>query len=42
MGTTLSKEILKTMVANCYLEGTYSEVYPDISQDAEGMKKLLW
>ena len=29
------------MVANTYLEGTYSEVYPDISQDAEGMKKLF-
>ena len=24
------------MVANTYLEGTYSEVYPNISQDAEG------
>jgi len=29
------------MVANTYLEGTYSEVYPDISQDTEGMKKLF-
>ncbi|MBI4844288.1 MAG: phosphoketolase family protein [Nitrospirae bacterium] len=29
------------MVANTYLEGTYSEVYPDISQDADGMKKLF-
>jgi len=29
------------MVANTYLEGTYSEVYPDISQDAEGMKRLF-
>ena len=29
------------LVANTYLEGTYSEVYPDISQDAEGMKKLF-
>jgi len=27
-------------VANSYLEGTYSEVYPNISQDIEGMKKL--
>ncbi len=25
------------LVANAYLEGTYSEVYPGISQDAEGM-----
>ncbi|WP_035985346.1 phosphoketolase [Leptolyngbya sp. KIOST-1] len=29
------------MVANTYLEGTYSELYPNISQDAEGMKKLF-
>jgi xylulose-5-phosphate/fructose-6-phosphate phosphoketolase len=29
------------MVANAYLEGTYSEVYPNISRDAEGMKKLF-
>ncbi len=27
-------------VANTYLEGTYSEVYPNISMDTEGMKKL--
>jgi len=29
------------IVANAYLEGTYSEVYPDVSQDAEGMKRLF-
>jgi xylulose-5-phosphate/fructose-6-phosphate phosphoketolase len=29
------------LVANTYLEGTYSELYPDISQDAEGMKRLF-
>src|SRR5919106_821159 len=29
------------MVANTYLEGTYSEVYPNISPDAEGMQKLF-
>ena len=29
------------IVANVYLEGTYSEVYPNISQDEEGMKKLF-
>ncbi len=29
------------LVANTYLEGTYSEVYPDISQDAEGIKRLF-
>ena len=29
------------LVANTYLEGTYSEVYPNISQDKEGMKKLF-
>ena len=29
------------LVANTYLEGTYSEIYPDISQDEEGMKRLF-
>jgi len=29
------------LVANCYLEGTYSEVYPEISQDEEGIKRLF-
>jgi xylulose-5-phosphate/fructose-6-phosphate phosphoketolase len=29
------------LVANTYLEGTYSEFYPTISQDAAGMKKLF-
>ena len=29
------------MVANTYLEGSYSEVYPNISRDEEGMKKLF-
>jgi xylulose-5-phosphate/fructose-6-phosphate phosphoketolase len=29
------------LVANTYLEGTYSEVYTNISQDAEGMKRLF-
>jgi xylulose-5-phosphate/fructose-6-phosphate phosphoketolase len=29
------------VVANTYLEGTYSEVYPQVSQDAEGMKRLF-
>ena len=29
------------LVANTYLEGTYSEFYPNISQDEEGMKKLF-
>ena len=28
-------------IANTYIEGTYSEVYPNISQDEEGMKKLF-
>ena len=30
-----------SLVAHAYLEGTYSEFYPNISQDAEGMKKLF-
>jgi xylulose-5-phosphate/fructose-6-phosphate phosphoketolase len=29
------------LVANTYLEGTYSEMYPHISQDAEGLKRLF-
>ncbi|HEX4263691.1 MAG TPA: phosphoketolase family protein [Verrucomicrobiae bacterium] len=29
------------LVANTYLEGTYSEIYPNISQDEEGMKRLF-
>jgi xylulose-5-phosphate/fructose-6-phosphate phosphoketolase len=29
------------LVGNTYLEGTYSEVYPDVSQDESGMKKLF-
>ncbi len=29
------------IVANTYLEGTYSELYPNISQDIEGMRKLF-
>ncbi len=29
------------LVANAYLEGTYSEVYPKIAQDADGMKRLF-
>ena len=29
------------LVANAYLEGTYSEVYPHVSQDEEGMKRLF-
>src|SRR5512145_1458191 len=30
-----------SLVAHAYLEGTYSEVYPNIGQDAEGMRKLF-
>jgi len=29
------------LVGNTYLEGTYSEVYPKITQDEEGLKKLF-
>ena len=31
----------QAMVANTYLEGSYSEIYPNISEDEEGMKKLF-
>src|SRR5436305_1557090 len=30
-----------SLVAHAYLEGTYSEVYPNISQDEAGMKRLF-
>jgi xylulose-5-phosphate/fructose-6-phosphate phosphoketolase len=29
------------IVANVYLEGTYSEVYPNVSQNTEGIKRLF-
>ena len=29
------------MISNCYLEGTYSEVYPEKSQDEAGLLKLF-
>jgi xylulose-5-phosphate/fructose-6-phosphate phosphoketolase len=29
------------MVANAYLEGTYSEIYPSIGEDEEGLRRLF-
>ena len=29
------------LVANAYLEGTYSETYSDVTQDTEGMRRLF-
>jgi xylulose-5-phosphate/fructose-6-phosphate phosphoketolase len=29
------------ILANVYLEGTYSEIYPAVTQDAEGMRRLF-
>jgi len=29
------------LVANTYLEGVYSELYPDVSEDEEGMRRLF-
>src|SRR5574338_30768 len=29
------------VVANTYLEGSYTELYPDVSRDAEGLKRLF-
>ena len=29
------------LISNTYLEGTYSEVYPNITEDEEGMQKLF-
>ncbi|MBR3162177.1 MAG: phosphoketolase family protein [Bacilli bacterium] len=31
----------QSIVSNVYLEGTYSEVYPNITEDEEGLKKLF-
>ena len=31
----------QALVGNTYLEGSYSEIYPDVSQDEAGMKKLF-
>lgn len=31
----------QAMVANTYLEGSYTEIYPNITEDEEGMKKLF-
>ena len=30
----------QAMIANTYLEGSYTEVYPNITEDIEGLKKL--
>lgn len=29
------------VVSNVYLEGTYSEIYPEITEDTEGLKNYL-
>jgi xylulose-5-phosphate/fructose-6-phosphate phosphoketolase len=29
------------IVANTFMEGSYTDLYPDVSQDAEGIKKLI-
>jgi xylulose-5-phosphate/fructose-6-phosphate phosphoketolase len=29
------------ILANVYLEGTYSEIYPNVPQDADGMRRLF-
>lgn len=31
----------QVMVSNCYLDGSYTEIYPEMTQDVEGMKKLF-
>ncbi|OIK11326.1 phosphoketolase family protein [Bacillus sp. MUM 13] len=31
----------QVMVSNSYLDGSYSEIYPEVSQDTNGMKKLF-
>ena len=29
------------LVGNVYLEGTYSEIYPEVTRDAEGLRRLF-
>ncbi|MEK0286838.1 phosphoketolase family protein [Caldifermentibacillus hisashii] len=31
----------QVMVSNSYLDGSYTEIYPEMTQDVEGMKKLF-
>ena len=31
----------QAMIANTYIEGSYSEIYPNITEDEEGLKKLF-
>ncbi|WPB50290.1 phosphoketolase family protein [Metamycoplasma subdolum] len=31
----------QVMISNSYLDGSYSEIYPEISQDAKGMQKMF-
>lgn len=31
----------QVMVSNSYLDGSYTEIYPDVTQDIEGMKRLF-
>ena len=29
------------VVANAYLEGTYTEIYPNVTRDEDGLRKLF-
>ncbi|MGA3513540.1 phosphoketolase, partial [Lactiplantibacillus plantarum] len=31
----------QVMVSNSYIDGSYSEIYPDVTQDEAGLKKLF-
>lgn len=31
----------QVMVSNSYIDGSYTEIYPEITEEAEGMKKLF-
>ena len=37
-GPVMARQVI---VANTWLEGTYSEVYPEVPQDKEGMRRLF-
>jgi xylulose-5-phosphate/fructose-6-phosphate phosphoketolase len=37
----VSRATVDPAVANTYLEGTYTDIYPDITRDLDGLRKLF-
>jgi len=40
-GTALTSRVQSGIVANTYLEGTYTEVYPSVGRDLDGLHRLF-